>query len=76
MQDRNLIENAQYWFTSKLDEIETEINKPVIIEGKEHEKEHYAKHIMKLELEKKYFGQIITLKYDPPKEKETNEFEL
>lgn len=48
----------------------------MIIEGKEHEREHYAKHIMKLELEKKYFGQIITLKYDPPKEKETNEFEL
>lgn len=65
--DRNLLEQAEYWFTSKLDEIESELEKPLMFDGKEQEKSDYWIANKRSELELKFFGiELYTLR---PEEK-------
>lgn len=63
LRDRNLLEQADYWFTSKLDEIESELEKPLMFDGKEQEKSDLWFASKRSELELKYFGiELYTLR--------------
>ncbi len=67
LRDRNLLEQADYWFTRKLDEIESELEKPLMFDGKEQEKSEYWFASKRSELEIKHFGiELYTLR---PEEK-------
>lgn len=60
MQDRNLIEASQYWFTSKLDEIDTKVNEKVKVGDEEVKPEPIAMYMRLKDLETEYFGEEIT----------------
>ena len=60
MQDRNLIEASQYWFTSKLDEIDTKVNEKVKVGDEEVKPELIAMYMRLKDLETEYFGEEIT----------------
>lgn len=56
LKNRQLLEAADYWFDRKLDEIESESNKPIEINGKTQDRSEVSKAQIRKELYDKYFG--------------------